>query len=267
MSQRHPFVISLLSRRDQHPLQAAASLSGEKMFDVSTRAEFSPPKRLARVVFSQLCVPDRDDPSFAHLPEYLTFRKGARVEVVRNARNMLWLKVDWTEKRAEAQFARLFEFELPPALSLEASQALLTRFAKQELVDRGMIADISVQDSGDPSSPLSRKAFALCTTRPFSNGVFQNKTREWNHLQQFYAWRASWFSMLRDTLSSEASATHAYAPWLALCDRFAPQHAMPTNAGGVVPVSDIEASSSAELEQAPQFDRADAPSQPRPRRL
>ena len=200
-----PFIVHILNKQDAHPLQAASDLSGEKMVELRGMAgnDYTPAKRLAVVVATDLILPPKDTYHYLNLPEALQIRKGARADLVRNTRNNLWIKVAWREKRADAQFARKFELALPPDILLAQAQLALASFAESALVSRGMIADLAIHEAQilDPANPakastLSRTGFLMCTTRPFEDGSFVNKNRQWNDRAQMLDWRKEWFTVL-----------------------------------------------------------------------
>ena len=61
----------------------------------------------------------------------------------------MWNAVDEAEKQANAQTARRFIIALPKELSQEENIALIQQYCQKQFVDRGMIVDIAVHDSGD----------------------------------------------------------------------------------------------------------------------
>ena len=205
MTISHPFTIDILNKEVEHPLQAASNHSGEKMVDFTDECEFSPPKRGSVIALNDLILPPKDSPHYLSLPDVLQIKKGARPEVIRNTRNLLWLRVHWREKRANAQFARRFELALPPEIPLETAKKAVVDFAQQELISLGMVADLAIHELRQPpdekgQTVVSRRAFLMCTTRPFEDGEFANKTRTWNDRGQLIAWRQAWFAILNQTL-------------------------------------------------------------------
>lgn len=231
MKKNHPFVVSILSKRDAHPLQAAASISGERMLDLSSIAamestdqtEMAPPKRLSKVVFSDLLTVEREDPRWKDLPNFMQIRKGARMEVVRNARNTLWMRVAWSEKRDDAQFARLFQMDLPTEIPLEKCAEALRTFSQERLANLGMIVDIAIHEVARDGELSRRTAYAMATTREFRDGSFGNKDRSWNQRSMLFAWRKQWFETLSATLGT-AETDEAGAPdhsaWKNLCEKY-----------------------------------------------
>ncbi len=263
MKKTHPFVVSILSKRDAHPLQAAASVSGESMLDLSSidmtqrtdQTEMSPPKRLAKVVFSDLLTVEREDPRWKDLPSFMQIRRGARMEVVRNARNTLWMRVGWSEKRDDAQFARLFQMDLPTSIPLEQCQKALRSFAQERLANLGMIVDIAIHEVSRDGNVSRRTAYAMATTREFRDGAFGNKDRSWNQRSMLLSWRKQWFDALSavlEDIAPDAPETASLTAWKGLCDRYA---------------SKLESGSAPALAEEPIPAASDSPAEtPAPRR-
>lgn len=213
----HPFVIHILNKLDTHPLQAASNHSGEKMvemgmgMELGAGASYSPNKRESVVALNDLVLPARDSYHYLQLPEFLQIRKGARSELIRNTRNTLWLRVGWREKRANAQFCRQFQLALPTDISVDAARQAMTTFAEKSLVSEGMIADLAIHELREVNGltnaeeVTSRTGHLMCTTRPFEQGKFINKDRQWNDRTQLLLWRKSWFESLLPHLPAEDS--------------------------------------------------------------
>lgn len=100
-------------------------------------------------------------------------------------RSTLWNAVEAAEKSKDAQLAREFEIALPVELSREDQIGLVEKFARDELISQGMIADIAIHDppvvndrhqpideNGDPTADKDKMQFhnphahILCTMRP-----------------------------------------------------------------------------------------------------
>jgi hypothetical protein len=204
-----PFIITILNRLHVHPLQAASNHSGEKLVNIGDSAEYLPSKRSAVVAHSELVLPPRDGELYEQLPECLKIRKSARADVIRNARNALWLRVDWREKRKAAQFCRQFELALPPDIALESARAAVVAFAERALVSSGMIVDLAIHESralnpiSNQEVVSSRVAYLMCTTRPFERGSLVNKNRDWNDRTLMLEWRRAWFDALAEALPAD----------------------------------------------------------------
>lgn len=207
----NPFIVTILNRIDLHPLQAASNHSGEKMVEMlEGGTQYAPPKRQAVVALTDMVIPAKGSFHYLNLPESLQIRRGAKTEVVRNARNILWLRVGWREKRTDAQYCRRFEIALPPEMPLETAREAMVSFAESSLASDGMVVDIAIHESRQKNDEgntevASRVGYFMCTTRPFECGEFVNKNRAWNDRSQLLAWRSAWCLVLTKTLSPEDS--------------------------------------------------------------
>lgn len=212
-----PFTLRILNTRELHPLQAASNQSGDRLVEMESKTTYEAPKRASVVVCNDLILPPKESSFFEHLPESLKIKKPANPAQLRNARNALWLTVSWNETRQNAQFAREFELPLPPELDLHVVKSAVENFASNSLVSQGMVADMAIHEtySKDPISGTNivstRTAYLLCTTRPYINEKFANKTREWNSFEMLRNWRRDWFDQLStilpvpDELTSQAT--------------------------------------------------------------
>ena len=204
-----PFIVKILNKQDLHPLQAASNQSGNKLQDVTIKQDytFTPPKRGALVVHNELILPQKDSPQYIHLPEFLKIKRTIHPDVVRNTRNLLWIKVNTKEKRENSQYARQFELALSPEIPLEDAVTIVQTFAMDELIGKGMVVDFAIHENqvknkDAPPEVIERTAFLMCTTRPYSHGEFTSKPREWNDRGQFMAWRSAWFAHLQKEISA-----------------------------------------------------------------
>lgn len=63
-------------------------------------------------------------------------------------RETLWNEVEWTEKNGRAQLANNFEIALMNEFTMEENIGLARRFVEEQLVARGMTADLCIHDPG-----------------------------------------------------------------------------------------------------------------------
>ncbi len=103
-------------------------------------------------------------------------------------RERLWNAVDSAEKRKDAQLAREFNLALPKELDAERQRELVRSFVKEEIVQRGMVADVAIHRN-DPNNP---HAHVLVTMREVTPEGFGAKNREWNRPEQLEHWREQW---------------------------------------------------------------------------
>lgn len=107
-------------------------------------------------------------------------------------RQQLWNAVEAVEKRKDAQVAREFEISIPRELTREQGIAAVQGFARDELVSRGMIADINVHEPKASDGEKQPHAHILVTTRELTAEGFGGKAREWNDKALLEHWRATW---------------------------------------------------------------------------
>lgn len=221
------FRIDILSKKNQHPLQAASALSGEVMTDITlhdpqnpTKGKFSPPTSQFEVAFKELTLPKKGDPLYEHLPTFLQIRPNATENEIFRARNTLWLKVFIQERRIDSQFARHFQMDLPAFFSHSDSVECLRNFSSF-LLSEGIINDISIHVLRDASGNIvEQKAQSLALLRSFSNRSFTNKIREWNDRNFIFLWRSFWMSSIDQKLNGYSEHSQ-YASWKQKVSRFA----------------------------------------------
>lgn len=90
-------------------------------------------------------------------------------------RNTLWNAVEIIEKAKNSQVSREINIALPDELTLEQQKKLITDFAKDNFVSKGMVADIAIHDKGDGNP----HAHIMLTMRPLTpEGMFGAKGRK-----------------------------------------------------------------------------------------
>jgi ATP-dependent exoDNAse (exonuclease V) alpha subunit len=110
----------------------------------------------------------------------------------------LWNRVEKNEKRADAQLAREFVLAVPPELSASQQFELAKDWAKQELVGRGMIAEVSLHHTKSGRNP---HVHILCTMRRLDGNQFSaQKAREWNEKPLLRQQRKSWGAAVNTAL-------------------------------------------------------------------
>ena len=104
--------------------------------------------------------------------------------------NLLWNKVEASEKRKDAQLAREFILAVPPELSPKEQFQCAVDWVEKDLVSRGMVAEVSLHH---PKSGTNPHVHVLCTLRKLDDDHFSaHKTREWNEQPLLCHWRESW---------------------------------------------------------------------------
>ena len=230
MSKQYLYRISILSKKDKHPLESIAYYCGESQCDIINSKDFKTTTN-DKVVWSKIIIPDRIEQfeQFKNLPDYLKFRT-PKPDLISNARNILWQNVNARETRADSQFARLFELAVPHFLTQEEAVGLMTRFSKI-LVAEGMIVDAALHNHNKTMSSMSLMerlklmhvpkaehdngneknqdytGFFMCTLRDYENGMFKNKNRAWNHIEKLTQWRSSLVLLLEQAINNAKEAT------------------------------------------------------------
>lgn len=272
MQRMQPFVISILSNKEMLPLQAAANYGGESMIDTvnfakdpSAPKEYTPSRSNSEVVFSDIIVPEKDDPQHKELPLFMQIRRNTRKEMIRNVRNRLWFNIAMKERREDSQYARLFQMTMPEFLPLEAKSEALDRFARTVLASEGMVADISIHQIEREDGKTKTSAFVMATTRPYVKGALGNKNREWNQINSLIKWRKSWFSILEGAIDANPPAEEderSAKMWQALIDRFTKERRVADPSETDASRSDID-DETATTENDCDDDSGDTPAAPR----
>jgi hypothetical protein len=121
-------------------------------------------------------------------------------------RERLWNAVEAKEKRKDAQLAREFNVALPAELSREQQIELVQNYVQGQFVNRGMVADISINKPPKRGNKLNFYAHVMLTTREINLDGFGGKKREWNSPSLLKEWRAAW---AQDANAALAKAGHA----------------------------------------------------------
>lgn len=103
-------------------------------------------------------------------------------------REKLWNEVEKIEKRKDAQLAREVNIALPRELKIEQQIELTREFVKDNFINKGMIADISIHNA-DNKNP---HVHIMLTTREVCEDGFGKKNREWNNKEHLEQWREQW---------------------------------------------------------------------------
>ncbi|WP_157082381.1 Ti-type conjugative transfer relaxase TraA, partial [Sphingomonas pruni] len=153
-------------------LASAAYRSASRLHDdrLDRHHDFS---NKSGVVHSEVMLPDG-------APEHLSNRE------------KLWNEVEAVEKRIDAQLAREIEFAIPREMSQEQGIELARDFAREEFVDRGMIADLNVHWDIGADGLAKPHAHVMLTMREVGENGFCNKNRDWNRTDLLKKWRERW---------------------------------------------------------------------------
>jgi len=107
-------------------------------------------------------------------------------------RSELWNRVEEAETRKNSQVAREVRVALPAELTHDERVALVSDFAQEQFVDRGMVADIAVHAPGRAGDERNHHAHILLTTREVGPEGFTTKNRDWNKTEVLEGWREAW---------------------------------------------------------------------------
>lgn len=106
-------------------------------------------------------------------------------------REQLWNAVEQKENRKDAQSAREINIALPKELNQKQNWELAREFVKQEFVDKGMVADLTVHAGGTEQEPQPH-AHIMLTMREVTEEGFGQKVRSWNDKELLKSWREHW---------------------------------------------------------------------------
>ncbi len=231
MSKQYLYRVSILNRKNSHPLEAISYYSGESQHDIFNAKNYAS-NTSDNVIWNMVATPGKHSSLYAHLPEYIKFRTFKK-DLMSNARNILWRNVFVREKRDDAQFARLFEVSMPSFLTQNEAVEAVTKFS-EVLVKEGMIVDCSVhsrqkslnnlslldkflgkdkQKEEKTETSLDYIGYLMCTLRDYKNGSFVNKNREWNDKKKMELWRKKWVEILANAIDNANISSEQKKVW------------------------------------------------------
>ena len=107
-------------------------------------------------------------------------------------RETLWNACEAIERRKDSCVARELEVALPRELSLDAIIALVTGFVLEQLVSRGVVADVAIHQGPARDGGTNPHAHILFTTRPVlkDGSGFGKKDRGLERRETLAQWRA-----------------------------------------------------------------------------
>ena len=107
-------------------------------------------------------------------------------------RGVLWNAAEMAERRKDAVPAREILISLPHELDFEQRRELVRAFVAEQIVARGMIADIAMHRPGKEGDERNFHAHILVTTRAVGPEGFGGKPEEWWSPKTVREWRAGW---------------------------------------------------------------------------
>ena len=158
-------------KRGRSVIAAAAYRAGSKLKDELKNKVFDYARRSKGVVDSMILAPD-GAPSW-----------------VQNS-SKLWNAVELAEKRSDSQLAREYILAVPPELSADAQFQTVVDWAQKNLVDSGMVAEVSLHHTKTGKNP---HVHILTTMRRLDGEKFSSKkATEWNDVGLLVKQRESW---------------------------------------------------------------------------
>jgi len=121
-------------------------------------------------------------------------------------RAALWNAVEAAEKRKDAQVAREITVALPSGLDREDRRDLVESWTRDNLTEKGMIADIAIHEPGREGDERNHHAHILVTTREVGPDGFGKKERGWNDTDVLKEWRETWAEAQNDALDRAGSS-------------------------------------------------------------
>ena len=103
-------------------------------------------------------------------------------------RARLWNKVEEAETRKNSRTAREVVVALPKELDKGQQLELVLGYAKENFVEKGMVADIALHSKENDNG----HAHILLTTREIDSTGFTDKNRDWDKKENLESWRKSW---------------------------------------------------------------------------
>lgn len=169
------FEAKIIGRSDGRSVVAAAAYRAGTRIERAETGDCPDYTRKGGVVSADLLTPD-------NVPEWAQDRA------------QLWNAVEAVETRKNSQLAREIELALPNELSDTEARHLALTWSQDELVSRGIVADVCIHDPEPvPGGSRNRHAHILCTTRRLDgDGWSKTKDRSWNDKALLEHWRKSW---------------------------------------------------------------------------
>ena len=167
-------------KRGRSVVAAAAYRAGKKLTDELRDKTYDYARRIKGVLNSTIVAPE-----------------GAPQWVFNSS--SLWNKVERGEKRVDAQLAREFILALPKELDADAQFQTALEWAKKELVNSGMVAELSLHH---PKTGNNYHVHILCPLRKLDGDKFSaKKPREWNDRSFLSHQRESWADVVNAALA------------------------------------------------------------------
>jgi ATP-dependent exoDNAse (exonuclease V) alpha subunit len=166
-------------KRGRSVVAAAAYRAGTRLLDEVKDKIYDYRRRQAGIIETTILTP-AGTPDWVHDPA------------------KLWNTVERGEKRKDAQLAREFILAVPPELSAKEQFETAKKWAQEELVASGMVAEISLHHTKTGNNP---HVHILCTMRKLDGDKFSSKKAlEWNNVELLIKQRESWSEAVNASL-------------------------------------------------------------------
>ncbi len=171
----------------------AAYCARTKLRDYRTGFDYDKSADAHELLHSEIIVPD-------NAPEWA-------VELATD-REKFWNAVEAREdkstRRKDAQCAREIDIAIPHQLSDDARTGVIRRFVQEQLVSKGLIADVSWHAPPEEGDHRNYHAHVMVTTRTLEPDGFGNKIRGWNEKEKLLIqWREAWAKTANAALERE----------------------------------------------------------------
>lgn len=191
------FSAKIIGRSEGRSAVAAAAYRSGSRIERAETGDCPDYRRKGGIVSAEILAPD-DAPAWA------------------SDRAQLWNRVEAKESRSNSQLAREFELALPHELSPAEARDLVTAWARDELVSRGMIVDLCIHDPEPvPGSNRNLHAHLMMTMRKLdpgtADGWAKGKARDWNSPDLLVSWRESWAAAQNRALERVSAKVRVHA--------------------------------------------------------
>lgn len=152
---------SIGRKKRKSAVRAAAYISREKLFDEEANEFFDFRYGRSKALYKQMLGPD-------NMPIWATDRQ------------KFWNAVQKKERRADSQFARMWEVSLPYELKLEEMIMVLKMFIRNNFTCHGIVVDVALHAPDKDGNDKNYHAHFLQSLRAVGPyGFIGNKLREW----------------------------------------------------------------------------------------
>lgn len=180
METYNPYVQAKLIKRNggrsasgsRSVVASAAYRSGENLLDYRLEMSFDYRPKSKGIVATRIIAP-KDAPEWVF------------------NRELLWNRVEQSEKRKDSQLARELTIQFPHEIAQSKRADMIWDFATRNFAMKGMIADIAIHRPGK-GDDRNEHGHILLTMRELAEDGFGLKNRDWNANEVLESWREDW---------------------------------------------------------------------------